>query len=247
MRSILLELSDIATILESLEETIIFKLIDRAQFCSNLIIYEPGKSEFPGEKKSLFELRLFYQETMDAVFGRFMIPEERPFCKELPQPKRNVTPQFHELNINNYNRINLTEKIKKRYLKLISEMCVKNDDNQYGSSVENDIYALQAISRRIHFGAFFITECKFQDNPAVYIKLIKEKNSSEIMNKLTRPEIEEKILLRVKEKVAYAQAKVNQNVRKKIDPDVILKFYKKCIIPLTKEGELSYLYNRNLT
>ena len=108
MRGSLLELSNIASILESLEETIIFKLIDRAQFCSNPVIYKPGKSEFPGEEKSLFELRLFYQETMDAVFGRFMCPEERPFCKGLPKPRRNGTPQFPELNID--------KRVKKRGL-----------------------------------------------------------------------------------------------------------------------------------
>ncbi len=107
---------------------------------------------------------------------------------------------------------------------MINEICVEGDDGQYGSSVEHDIYALQAISLRIHFGSFFITECKFQDDPVNYIKLIKEKNSPKIIEKLTRPEIEEKILFRVKEKVAYAQAKVNRSTRKIIDPDIILRF-----------------------
>jgi chorismate mutase len=241
-----MELSNIASILESLEETIIFKLIDRAQFSSNSVIYESGKSEFPGEERSLFELRIFYQESMDAIFGRFMCPEERPFCKDLPVSKRDVTPQFPELDIDNFNKINLTEKIKNDYLSLIPEICINGDDNQYGSSVEHDIYALQAISRRIHFGSFFITECKFQDDPEGYIQLIKERNSEEILKKLTRPEIEEKILSRVREKVAYAQEKVNRNIRKIINPDIILNFYKKSIIPLTKEGEILYLYNRNL-
>ena len=242
-----MELSNIASILESLEETIIYKLIDRVQFCSNSNIYQSGKSEFPGEEKSLFELRLFYQESMDAVFGRFVCPEERPFCEGLPHSKRKGILQFPELNIDNFNKINLTKKIKNEYLELIPEICIKGDDNQYGSSVEHDIYALQAISRRIHFGSFYITECKFKDDPEAYKKLIKEKNSCEIMKKLTRPEIEEKILARVKEKVTYAQANVNSNIRKIIAPDIILRFYKKSIIPLTKEGELAYLYNRKIT
>lgn len=241
-----MELGNIASILESLEETIIFKLIDRAQYCSNPIIYEPGKSEFQGEEKSLFELRLFHQESMDAIFGRFMCPEERPFFKELPQSKRQVTPQYPELDIDNFNKINLTSKIKNDYLNLIPLICKNGDDNQYGSSVEHDVYALQAVSRRIHFGAFFITECKFRDDPGEYTKLIKQKNTGKLLKKLTRPEIEEKILLRVKEKVRYAQEKANCKIRKIINPDTILKYYEKSIIPLTKEGEIAYLYNRNL-
>jgi chorismate mutase len=242
-----MELSKIASILESYEETIIFKLIDRAQFCSNKVIYEAGKSEFPGEDKSLFDIRLFYQESMDAVFGRFMCPEERPFCKGLPISKREVTPQYPELDINDFNKINLTWKIKNDYLNLIPEICTNGDDNQYGSSVEHDIYALQAISRRIHFGAFFITECKFQDDPEGYTELIRKKSTKKILNKLTRPEVEETILIRVREKVAYAQERVNSEIRNIINPNIILNFYKKSIIPLTKEGEITYLYNRNLS
>ncbi len=42
--------------------------------------YQPGQSRFhPPETASLFELRLQYQETLDTQFGRYRIPEERPF------------------------------------------------------------------------------------------------------------------------------------------------------------------------
>ena len=74
------ELHLIAAQLEGLEETIITKLIDRAQFKANLVAYEAGKSGFDGaENESLFDLRLRYHEEMDAYFGRFCVPEERPF------------------------------------------------------------------------------------------------------------------------------------------------------------------------
>jgi len=86
-----LEVNGIAAHLEGLEETIIARLIDRAQFCVNERIYRNGESGFTGERKrSLFHLRLLFQEKMDAQFGRFCVPEERPFFTRLPKTKRNV-------------------------------------------------------------------------------------------------------------------------------------------------------------
>jgi hypothetical protein len=41
-------LSEISQRLESYEETIVFKLIDRAQYAANMIVYERGKSGFKG-------------------------------------------------------------------------------------------------------------------------------------------------------------------------------------------------------
>ena len=73
------DLSSIAANLEGLEETIIFMLINRAQFAQNQMIYEPNASGFEGaEGRSLFEVRLRCHEEMDAEFGRFSAPEERP-------------------------------------------------------------------------------------------------------------------------------------------------------------------------
>ena len=84
-----LNLSTIAAQLEGLEETIIQKLIDRAQFAANAAAYRPGESGFASAgDKSLFDLRLRYQEEMDAAFGRFKVPEERPFHSDLPDPHR---------------------------------------------------------------------------------------------------------------------------------------------------------------
>jgi chorismate mutase len=81
-----LSLNRIAAQLEGLEETIIHKLLDRAQFLSNDVVYRVGESGFEGEPhQSLFTLRLRYQEEMDAVFGRFCVPEERPYTQGLPR------------------------------------------------------------------------------------------------------------------------------------------------------------------
>ncbi|MEW5814351.1 MAG: chorismate mutase [Spirochaetota bacterium] len=240
-----LNLDTITACLEGLEETIILRLIDRAQFKRNKTAYLPGKSGFTGEKQdSLFDLRVKYQERMDALFGRFLVPEERPFSFELPSPKRKVTLPDKNLYIDDYNSVNLTAEIKRAYLKLIVKLCPPGDDGQYGSSVEHDVYALQAISRRIHFGAMYVAECKYRLNPGVFDQQIEKNSVDRLLTLLTRPEVESRILLRVVKKVNKLQKDVNSQVRNTINPEVVRDFFIKTVIPLTKRGEAIYLINR---
>ncbi len=241
------DLNVIASRLEGLEETIIYKLINRAQFRVNEAAYLEGKSGFgDGEGRSLFRLRLLYQEEFDAKFGRYCVPEERPFCSDLPEAKRAVTLVDKDLSISDYNLVNLTDKIEKSYLLLIKKICLPGDDSQYGSSVDHDVHALQAISRRIHYGAMFVAESKYRMDPHAYRQLIDKKDKKALMELLTRREVEEKILCRVKEKVAYVQAASNRSVRRLIDAEAVLEYYKEYIIPLTKEGQIIYLLNRGV-
>lgn len=239
------DLDKIATDLEGLEETIIGRLIDRAQFRQNRIAYEPGKSGFEGETElSLFALRLKFQEEMDACFGRFAVPEERPFNKNLPKARRTVSLPDNCLRLSDYNLVNLTGKILASYLDLVPQICTAGDDAQYGSSVEHDVYAIQAISRRIHYGAMYVAETKYLSNPATFRKAIDGRDSRTLENLLTRPEVERLILLRVQEKVKVLQAAAKANTRIIIDPGVVGNYYAAHIIPLTKEGEILYLINR---
>jgi chorismate mutase len=240
-----LELNLIAAHLEGLEETIIYKLIDRAQFRVNAAIYQRGKSGFDGaDGESLFDLRLRYHEEMDAAFGRFCVPEERPFTKGLPGPRRAVTLPEGPLRIENFDRISLTDQIRERYLQWIPSFCRDGDDGQYGSSVEHDVYALQAISRRIHYGALYVAESKFLQKPQEYRELIARGDREGLMELLTRKEVEERIVDRVRQKMAHVQEGVNRTVRHVIDPELVLSFYRDHIIPLTKEGEIRYLMGR---
>ncbi len=241
------ELGKITTLLEGLEETIIFKLIDRAQFRCNPVIYLPGRSGFAGAlQQSLFSLRLRGQEEMDARFGRFCVAEERPFCTRLPRPRRKVSLPPTGLCIEDINSINLSERILGAYLGLVSKICRKGDDGHYGSSVEHDVYALQAIARRIHYGALYVAESKFRSNPDRYVQFIKTKNIRGLFSMLTRAGVEDKILQRIRGKMDKAQAHVNPTTRHIIDPAVVFRFYRDAVIPLTKRGEVLYLLNRTL-
>ena len=239
------DLDKIATDLEGLEETIIARLIDRAQFRRNRLAYQPGKSGVKGVTElSLFALRRKFQEEMDACFGRFAVPEERPFNKNLPDAKRIVRLPDNCLRLADYNAVNLADKILASYLDLVPKICAAGDDAQYGSSVEHDVYTIQAISRRIHYGAMYVGETKYLSDPATFRKAVDSNDTRMLETLLTRPEVEQRIFRRVQEKVTLLQAAARVDTRITIDPGVVREYYAAVIIPLTKEGEILYLLNR---
>lgn len=240
-----MDLAHIAARLEGLEETIIGRLVDRAQWKRNGSAYLPGRSGFTGEPSlSLFEIRLLYQERMDALFGRFEVPEERPFTPGLPPPRRTVKLPPSGLAIPEPDLVNLTAPIRERYLALVELICPAGDDQQYGSSVEHDVAAVQAVSRRIHYGAMYVAEAKYRERPDEYRRLLSQGDTEGLLALLTRPDVEERIILRVREKVEALQRTVNREVRNLVDPGMIAGFYRDTVIPLTKEGELRYLRHR---
>jgi chorismate mutase len=239
-----LDLAQIAACLEGLEETIITKLIDRAQFALNQVVYQAGKSGFEGEERSLFEIRLHAQEVFDSEFGRFCVPEERPFTKGLPPSRRRVELPPGPLAIEDYEAVNMTAQILTGYRTLLPEICLPGDDGHYGSSVEHDTYALQAIARRIHFGALYVGESKYESDCETYDTLIAKRDREGLLQVLTRPDVEDTILERVANKVEHLQAEINPQVRRRISSRAVLEFYQAHIIPLTKEGEIRYFLNR---
>jgi chorismate mutase len=240
-----LEVATIAAHLEGLEETIISRLIDRAQFSRNDPAYHAGESGFSGEDaRSLFLIRLLYQEQMDARFGRFCVPEERPFYRDLPRPQRSAMLPDTGLRIDDFDCVNQMERIIQAYLDLLSRVCRAGDDGHYGSSVEHDVYAVQAIARRIHYGSLYVAESKFRDSPDIYTRLAARGDEQAIITSLTRREVEDRIVERIREKTAALQSTLNPLTRHAIDPEVIATFYRDTIVPLTKKGEVAYLMNR---
>jgi chorismate mutase len=243
-----ISLSEISQKLESYEETIVFKLIDRAQYAANMVIYEPGKSGFKGAGKySLLELRLRFQEQMDIQFGKFCVPEERPFIKSQSTPRRKAMIDDRGILIEDCNVVNLTDEILNGYISLVPLFCLPGDDGHYGSSVEQDVYALQAISRRVHFGSLFAAESKYTSDPEGFGQLIDARDEEGILKKLTRKDVEDRIILRIREKTVATQATVNRAIRRVIEPDIIVNFYRECLIPLTKRGQVQYLLHRKKT
>jgi chorismate mutase len=243
-----ISLNDISQTLESYEETIVFKLIDRAQYAANMVIYEPAKSGFEGAGNDcLLEIRLRFQEQMDTQFGKFCVPEERPFIKSHLTPRRKAMVDDRGILMEDCNVVNLTGDIMKGYQSLVPRICLAGDDGHYGSSVEHDVYALQAISRRVHFGSLYAAESKFTSDPESFSRLIAARDEEGLLKRLTRKEVEDKIILRIREKTESTQATVNRAIRRVIEPDIIANFYRECLIPLTKKGQVQYLLNRKQT
>jgi chorismate mutase len=96
------------------------------------------------------------------------------------------------------NQINFNPLIYQTYMqKIVPSLCGAGDDEQYGSTVLCDIAALQALSRRIHYGKF-VAESKYQSNPKAYQELVEQSNDAAVMALLTDPVVERKVLLRAR-------------------------------------------------
>lgn len=241
----ILKLETIASRLAGLEETLIYKLLDRAQFAANAGAYAPGASGFtPSELPSLFDLRLRMQEDLDTRFGRYRIPEERPFHRDLAPPRR-LPPQTETgLVIDDLEQVNVAPLICQAYLDLLPRLCLDSDDGQWGSSVEHDVICLQALGRRIHFGALYVGESKFREDPVKFGALVAAHDDAGLMAAITRVEVEERVLTRVRAKVEAIQSVSDPALRRLVDPQAVVDFFRTAIIPLTKDGEIRYLYQR---
>ena len=77
----ILNLNHIRSVLVRLEETIIFNLIERAQFKHNQRTYEPGlfETELLGWKGSWLEWILLGTESFQSKARRYESPDEYPF------------------------------------------------------------------------------------------------------------------------------------------------------------------------
>jgi chorismate mutase len=241
----LFKLDKVAAVLESLEETIIYRLLDRAQFAANPGIYQVVAEPMPGfADQSFLQVRLRMQEEMDALFGRFMVPEERPFSAGLPPPRRTTPKSDNPFPAMDFDTVSQCPAIYGSYLQLLGGLCPSGDDGHYGSSVEMDVYVLQALGRRIHYGALYVAESKYRSEPERYARMIRERDAAAILGALTRAEVEARILLRVREKLDSVQRVVNTAIRRVIDPELVMDFYRDRVIPLTKAGEVAYLLAR---
>ncbi|KAG0264483.1 chorismate mutase aro7 [Mortierella polycephala] len=251
-----LSLARLRDVLIRLEDTIIFALIERAQFALNECTYQPGVYEYEdGYKGSFLGYFLHEMEKVHSRVRRYTSPDEYPFTSPLPEP---ILPTLDFPPILHPNNINVNKDIMDRYLQdIVPKICTPGDDLNYGSSATRDVECLQALSKRIHYGKF-IAESKFQD-PAqqeTYIRLIKAKDREGIMELLTNRTVEAALLRRLRRKAMIYGHDItekgdiildddqNGNVSSKIHADVVVDLYERFVIPLTKEVEVDYLLKR---
>eukprot|EP00953_Heterococcus_sp_UTEX-ZZ885_P029321 15571-Heterococcus_DN1.PRE.1 len=252
----LLSLDSIRGSLVRQEETIIFALIERAAFRHNPSIYtektmrlhQLGSDSVFDRDATFMEYMLCETEKVHARVRRYMSPEEQPFFPGfLPPP---LLPALDFPQILAPNDVNINERLLRRYeLEIVPAICEPGDDEQHGSSVLCDINALQALSRRVHFGKF-VAESKFQESGDLYRSLCKAGNARGVNELLTNKAVELKVIERAYTKAStYAQditseGAVGDDSNFKVRPAAISAIYRDFIIPLTKDVEIQYLFQR---
>ncbi|KAK0243990.1 chorismate mutase [Armillaria nabsnona] len=221
-----LSLDRIRSVLVRLEDTIIFSLIERAQFVHNARMYQRGafkELQDIGFNGSWLEWFLKETETFHAKARRYTSPDEYPFSSDLPEP---IIPPLTFPQILHPNKINVNPSILSFYTRTIVPRITRHatlllaaskrakgivgdeeheDDGNYGSAATIDIEILQAISKRVHYGKF-VSESKFIQDPAAFIPHILKPNRPALEALITKPEVERKLLIRLQKKAeTYAQ------------------------------------------
>lgn len=218
----LLSLDSIRSTLIRQEETIIFAIIERAQFRTNEIVYQPGgfgnlgtplgsntdAVEKMDGKISFLDWLLIGTEVLHCGVRRYTSPEEHPFFPDcLPSGPLDNLPQLEYpvdllSSVGNASSINFNEILLKKYKEwIVPSITRPGDDEQHGSTVLADIAVLQALSRRVHYGKF-VAESKYRSDPEEYQRLVDANDADGVMKLLTNSVVEEKVLRRARIKAA---------------------------------------------
>ena len=195
-----LNLSNLRNVLIRLEESIIFALIERAQFRLNSPIYSPAAMpQFHG--LSFLSFFLYETEILHAKVRRYTSPDEHPFADPslLPSP---ILPALAFPPTLKANDINVNRTIYQWYVETVLPSITRpGDDSHYGSAATADITALQLLSKRIHYGKF-VAESKFRSDPESFTRAILDKDLARLMELITIPVVEEQVVQRVHLKAA---------------------------------------------
>lgn len=239
----LLSLDNIRGTLARLEESIIFGLLERAQFCHNPVIYQPdGVGALGGE--SLVGFLLHESERAHAKVRRYTSPDEQPFFDDLPAP---ILPLLAFDNPLYPNRISLNPDVRAAYeQEIVPFFCAPGDDRQWGSSAVSDVLLLQVISKRVHYGKF-VAESKFRARTATFAALIQGRDAEGLQAAVTDSRVEEQVLERVYRKAATYGREVGAGAnRSDVTADNVRTIYSRWIIPLNKRVQVIYLLGRPL-
>ncbi|KAJ7974355.1 Chorismate mutase [Quillaja saponaria] len=233
------------------EESIIFGLLERAQYCYNADTYDPDALSMDGFHGSLVEYMVKETEKLHAQVGRYKSPDEHPFFPgDLPDP---MLPPLHYPQVLHpiADPININNKVWNMYFRdLLPRLVRQGDDGNCGSTAVCDTMCLQTLSKRIHYGKF-VAEAKFRSSPYAYEAAIRAQNKGKLMDMLTFPDVEEAIKSRVEMKAKTYGVEVRVNEEHdgadpvyKIKPSLVADLYGDWIMPLTKEVQVAYLLRR---
>ncbi|CAK7322985.1 unnamed protein product [Dovyalis caffra] len=247
----ILTLDNIRSSLILQEDSIIFSLLERSQYCYNADTYDPGVFAMDGFHGSLIEFILKETEKLHAQVGRYKSPDEHPFFPDdLPEP---VLPplQYPQVLHPVADSININKTVWDMYFRgLVPRLVKEGDDGNSGSTAVCDTICLQALSKRIHYGKY-VAEAKFRASPEAYEAAIRAQDSKRLMEMLTYPAVEEAVKKRVEMKARIFGQEVTMEREVdgtdpvyKIRPTLVADLYGDWIMPLTKEVQVQYLLRR---
>ncbi|MBA0844938.1 hypothetical protein Goarm_022868, partial [Gossypium armourianum] len=240
------------------EDSIIFSLLERAQYCYNPDTYNQDSFSMDGFHGSLSLVEFMVRETerLHAQVGRYKSPDEHPFFPSyLPEPM--LPPlQYPKFNVSSPNASIscLTKSLIDiiTLMKLLPRLVEAGDDGNCGSTAVCDTMCLQALSKRIHYGKF-VAEAKFRESPKTYGDAIRAKDRSRLMELLTYETVETAVKKRVDMKTKTYGQELNFQLNGvaavpdpvyKIEPSLVADLYGDWIMPLTKEVQVEYLLRR---
>ncbi|XP_043706682.1 chorismate mutase 1, chloroplastic [Telopea speciosissima] len=235
------------------EDSIIFSLLERAQYCYNANTYDQNAFSKKGFQGSLVEFMVRETEQLHALVGRYQSPDEHPFYPaDLPKPM--LPPlKYPQVLQPIADSININKKIWDMYFNdLLPRLVNKGDDGNCGSSAVCDTGCLQLLSKRIHYGKF-VAEAKFQAASIVYEDAIRAQDRDQLLALLTYETVEAVVKDRVemKARIYGQEIRVNGKIRVnvddqlyKIEPSIVADLYGDWIMPLTKEVQVEYLLRR---
>ncbi|KAF8378744.1 hypothetical protein HHK36_030093 [Tetracentron sinense] len=233
------------------EDSIIFSLLERAQYCYNADTYDHNVFSMDGFHGSLIEFMVKETEKLHAQVGRYKSPDEHPFFPEdLPEPM--LPPlQYPQVLHPIADSININKTIWNMYFRdLLPRLVKEGDDGNYGSTSVCDTISLQALSKRIHYGKY-VAEAKFRASPALYEAAIRVQDKAQLMDLLTFEAVEAAIKKRVERKAKTYGQEVRIHEEEdaadpiyKIKPSLVADLYGDWIMPLTKEVQVEYLLRR---
>ena len=203
------------------------------QFPLNQAIYQRGGVIVPGSGLSLFEWLLREQEHVHSLVRRYESPDEYPFFAEALQTP--VLAPIEYPAILHPNDVCVNDQLLRSYvMHILPAACARfgrsdrgESQENYGSAATCDVAAVQALSRRIHFGKF-VAEAKFRSQRDHFVRLIKAADRAAIEAAITNPQVEQKVLDRLHLKAnTYGTDPDNAvDVPVKINADAVVAMYK---------------------
>jgi len=196
-------------------------------------------------------------QLLHARIRRYTSPDEHAFFPaSLPPPLLPPLTYAYSNPLPRYaDEINCNGRVMEAYLRAVLPAITEDgDDNNYGSTVLNDVAALQALSKRIHFGKF-VAESKWRAQPELFHDAVRAGDGAAVLAALTYPEQEAAVAARVARKAAGFMASIEEAAAWGevvlphqppclVTPATVSRLWTELVMPLTKEVQVAYLLRR---